>query len=271
MRKLIAIVIVVGAAAWAAAAASGDGGPSPGVSYGWEGVTTPNGRARYVALPAGRDTVVAVVRTQGGRVVRFRSLRGAYGVPLVAFDGTAGGLTHDGKTLALATFAPPQSRAVTRFALISTRTLRLRQMVTLRGSYAFDALSPDARTLYVIEYVSPQASNRYRVRAYDVGAGRLLTRAIADRRSRATTMRGSPATRAESADGRWAYTLYAGGHHPFIHALDTVGRAAVCIDLPWRGSQDRLFRLRLTTSADGAKLVLLTRKGRTVLAVKAPR
>jgi MYXO-CTERM domain-containing protein len=34
-----------------------------------------------------------------------------------------------------------------------------------------------------------------------------------------------------SVDGRWAYTLYT-GDEPFIHALDTEGRTAVCIDVP---------------------------------------
>jgi hypothetical protein len=35
----------------------------------------------------------------------------------------------------------------------------------------------------------------------------------------------------QSPDGRWAYTLYA-SDEPFIHALDTANRTAVCIDLP---------------------------------------
>jgi hypothetical protein len=46
-------------------------------------------------------------------------------------------------------------------------------------------------------------------------------------------MRGMLITRAASPDGRFAYTLYAGaGEHRFIHALDTVGRTAHCIDFP---------------------------------------
>ncbi len=39
-------------------------------------------------------------------------------------------------------------------------------------------------------------------------------------------------TRATSPDGGWEYTLYdGGGAHPFIHALDVVEGATVCIDL----------------------------------------
>ena len=45
-------------------------------------------------------------------------------------------------------------------------------------------------------------------------------------------MRGMPVTRTTSPDGRWAFTLYDNlGEQPFIHALDTVGRTARCIDL----------------------------------------
>jgi hypothetical protein len=45
-------------------------------------------------------------------------------------------------------------------------------------------------------------------------------------------MRGQPLSRATGSSGRWAYTLYDGaGAEPFIHALDTTGRTARCIDL----------------------------------------
>jgi hypothetical protein len=49
-----------------------------------------------------------------------------------------------------------------------------------------------------------------------------------------------------TADGRWAYTLYARqGRAPFVHALDTVKREAYCTDLPLRLSQQRQMTLRL--------------------------
>ena len=62
-------------------------------------------------------------------------------------------------------------------------------------------------------------------------------------------MEGLPLTRAISPDGRWAYTLYDGAqthrngveHEPFIHALDTVGQRAVCIDLPQLADLQRRF------------------------------
>jgi hypothetical protein len=43
---------------------------------------------------------------------------------------------------------------------------------------------------------------------------------------------GLPITREASSGARWAYTLYDGaGGHPFVHALETTGRTAACIDL----------------------------------------
>jgi hypothetical protein len=75
-------------------------------------------------------------------------------------------------------------------------------------------------------------TNHYEVRAYDLRARRLTTRPVIDPREPDEKMQGLPISRVMSADGRWAYTLYMRpGEAPFIHALDTQGRTAACIDL----------------------------------------
>lgn len=271
MRRFrLTLAVLVAATAWAAVAASGDGGPSPGVSWGWNGVLARDGQVRYVSLPTARDSVLAVVRVRDGRVLNFRSLRGAFGVPLVAYDGTGGGLSRDGRRLVLAqqTFAGSPR---TRFLVLGTRRLQIKATVTLEGAFSYDALSPDASTLYLIQHLPGGDNTRYQVRAYDLRAGRLLTRVIVDPKEPDERMSGQPLRRLESADGRWAYTLYTSpGSHPFIHALDTVKRTAVCIDLDWHGSQDGLWRMRLVPSRDGRQLRLVAPKGRVVLSVKAP-
>jgi hypothetical protein len=257
-KRFGAVVAAVAAAGFAAAAVGAAGGPSPGVQVGWDGLTAPNGKVRYVALVAGRVTVLAKVRVRGGRVVQYGYVKGYYGIPQVAFDGSTDGLTRDGRTLVLALASNTQTvgpRAVSRFALVGTRRLRLRGMVTLRGAFSFDALSPDGKTMYLIEYFSQYT--RYRVRAYDLAAGRLLTRVIFDFRLGKRSMRGQPLTRARAPGGAWVYTLYTRqGATPFVHALDAVRRRAVCIDLPWKGSQQKLWRLRMTVSPDGKRILL---------------
>src|SRR3990170_390615 len=120
-RAITAAVVLALAAGWAAAGAAGDGGPSPGVSWGWDGVAALDGKIRYVTLPSGKTTTVAVVRVDGGRVVRYGSIPGSFGVPLVAYDGSAGGLAHDGRTLVLSTFAGPSPQASTRLAVLDAR------------------------------------------------------------------------------------------------------------------------------------------------------
>lgn len=255
------------AAAVTATAAAADGGPSPGVATGWDGVLAPGGKIRYVAVPGGgARTVVEAVRVRGGRVESFAVIRGIYGVPMVTYGGQAGGLSHDGKTLVLST---QPGAPVSRFAFVSTKTFRVRQVVTLRGTFSFDALSPDAGKLYLIEYVDPQNVNHYRVRAYDLQRQRLLAGAIVDRREPGEKMRGQPVRRVTGAGGRWVYTLYTRqGAGPFVHALDSEKGEAVCLDLPWHGSQNALWRMRMRLSADGSKLVLRG-KGRTIV-VRTP-
>jgi hypothetical protein len=234
-------------------AAAADGGPSPGVSTGWNGVLSRNGQVRYVAVTTGPNTVVEAVAVLGGRVLRWTTIQGAFGIPAVAFDGSSGGLSHDGRTLVLSSFpTAPGSGSWTRFAFLKARNLQLKSTVALKGSFSFDALSPDASTLYVIQYTSAQDYTQYRVRAYDLVGRQLLPDAIVDRREPDEQMHGGPVTRLTTSDGRWAYTLYARQTDaPFIHALDTVERKAYCIDLPLEYELQRQMGMRLRLHGTG--------------------
>jgi hypothetical protein len=242
---------------------------SPGLIQGWTGVTVPGLPFRYVTLPSRSSTVLAQVRRSSGRVWGFRSFDGVWGIPQVANDGTAGGLSRDGKVVVLAQWDPRgRLRPTSRFLLVSTRSFRVWPRVTLKGDFAFDALSPGGRTLYLIEHVSASDLTRYRVRAYDLATRRLLPRVVADRRQAGWTMQGYPVTRAASSDARWVYTLYQQpGGSPFVHALDAVSRTAVCVGIPWRGNQDILWSVRLRVDQHAPRLLLETRRGRTLFAI----
>jgi hypothetical protein len=264
MLKLIAFALVP-LALLTGTAAAGKGGPAPGVITGWDGTVDASSAVRYVAMPAATTTAVAAVRTSDGRILRYSTIRGAFGIPLVSFDGTAEGISRDGKTLVLADLGVNQGQ--THFAVLSTATLRLKKAVTLPGYWAYDALSPDGRTLYATEYLGTGANPRYNVRAVSLVTGKPVGGAIVDTREPDEDMNGSPWARARSANGAWAYTLYAKPNGTgFVHALDTARRRAFCVDLPWRTSLQRLSAVRLSL-ADGGRSLELAKPGGNRLAV----
>jgi hypothetical protein len=269
MRRLWIAAAAIGVAtAWAAAEAAGDGGPSPGVMQGGGGVVSSTGKVRYVALPAESTTIVETVRVRGGAVWNFRIVKGHYGIPYVTNRGDAGGLSRDGRLLVLSDAVGAGLRNVSRFVMLRTKSLRTAGQIVLKGDFSYDALSPDASTLYLIQHISARDYTRYRVRAYDLGANRLLQRVIVDRKEPKEVMRGYPITRVTSADGSWVYTLYAGGTVPFVHALDTAHRQAVCLDVRWKGSQNALWHVRMSLSRDGSTIFL--RDKRHSVAVPVP-
>ena len=228
-----------------AGTATADGLPVLGVDVGATGVASAARDTRYVTLPAGSRTIVARVDPSGGRVLASRSVNGTFTIPAVAYDGSAGGLSADGRTLVLIEPRTSFPRARTTFRVLAAPQLRPRRVVKLRGDFSFDAISPHGTFMYLIQYTVPTDPSRYLVRAYDLHTYRLLSSPVVDPRELTDKMRGSPLTRASSPDGRWAYTLYDGaGGTPFIHALDTTRRTARCIDLDTLTGTD-LSQLRL--------------------------
>lgn len=251
---LICVAPVIAAAALGVSGASANGSPySPGLTYGWDGVRASTDPVRYVTLGTSRETIVVAIRVRGGRVMRSRPLRGFFGIPLVAYDGTAGGLSGDRRSLVVAGYGPlPGDVGTTGFAVLDAKTLRPRRLLELRGSWSYDAISPDGGLLYLVEHLSAGKNPRYRVRVYDLEANRLLPKAVVDRVEAEAVMRGQPVTRLGSGDGRWAYTLYARPRQePFVHALDTARREAFCIDLPLGLAQPKQMNLRLRLARDG--------------------
>jgi hypothetical protein len=258
-RSILSVAVLVAAfvAAIVPAAARADGLPVLGIDVGSTGVASSSDRARYVTIPAGSGTIVEQIAQHGGQVLAWRSLRGTFTIPAVAYDGSAGGLSADGTTLVLIEPRTSFPRATTKLVILSSNGLKVQRVVKLQGDFSFDAVSPKGSWLYFIHYVSPNDPTRYLVQAYDVLRGRLLAKPIIDPDEPGEKMRGNPLSRTMSADGRWAYTLYDGaGATPFVHALDTVGRTAHCIDLDGIASRTDLWQLRLGIDRDGKQLVV---------------
>ena len=90
-----------------------------------------------------------------------------------------------------------------------------------------------------------------------------MLRPIVDPREPDEPMGGRPLTRTTSTDGRWAYTLYERpGEAPFVHALDTTGRTARCIDLDWLRAPRQLAGVRLVLG-DGGHVIDVVSRGVT--------
>ena len=245
MKTLLALIL----AALAAAPAALADGPPQYAALGGSGVASPNGAVHYVAVPAGSNRTMLETVGSDGSIWNWPSFAGSWGVPTINYQ-KFGGLSRDGRTLFLEStrFGSPTS-----FLVVDTKRLRVRDRFTLRGNFSYDALSPDASRLYLIQRVDETNYSRYIVRAYDLRGHRLLPGRIADRTQKSWVMEGDPVTRTETPGGRWVYTFYSNPNgYPFIHALDTVRGVAHCIGIPWASpDQGALWNVVLSPTRNG--------------------
>ena len=229
-------------AAAALALASAAYGAYPG-TYAQPGVL-----ASILVANSGDGTAVS-------RGAQSIALQGAYGIPTLITTGTQLGLSHDRSQLVLQSMNQKRSS----FVVLRTRDLSVVQTISLKGSFAFDALSPNGRTLYLIEHRSADLQH-YVVRAYDLTTQTLRPGRIADKTQKSWVMQGWPTSRVATNDGRWVYTLYTNpGGFPFVHALDTVRGVAHCVGMAWEGSQNPLYHYRL--GINGSRLLVMRGDG----------
>jgi hypothetical protein len=260
-----AAIAVLGLPSTAAA-----GGKLPAEGVAANPVSAPGGGGlEYTTTSARRHTVVREQLPATGQAVRRLRLRGTFTVPAVAYDGSPSGLSADGRTLVLIKPRARGPRTGTTFAVIDIKTMRLRRHIHLRGDFSFDAISRGGRIAYLVQYLSPRDVTKYAVRAYDMRARRLFRAPVVDKSEPEEDMSGIPLARVSDPQGRWAYTLYDGAEHPFVHALDTARRTAVCIDLDdvrsLRGAGLELSGNRLTVStARGTRAVIDTTTKRVI-------
>lgn len=254
-RRLLRFLVLALAAGLAVATTSaakemGATGAAHGV------VTEQDGTSyRYVTLnPQAKPalTIVERIDMRDGAVDRWWYLRGSYVIPAVAFDGSAGGLSADGNTLALVNFSrryPPPS---TKLAILNTavylrhprrpgqhRPRHAIHYLNLHGHFTFQAISPNGSKLYLRHYRTRDRGSTYDRRSddfdlwvLDTHSGGLAPRPLTiDNGGR--SLAGLPISGTTSPDGRWAYALYDGDRRlPFLLALDTVSGRLIRVDLP---------------------------------------
>jgi DNA-binding beta-propeller fold protein YncE len=246
-------------------------------------------RAGLVILGgARRDRVgtAAAVRPDGGLI--YAVTGGSQLVRLDPADGaptrrtTIGGgwvpraVSADGRSCALSrTPATTRPSARARTALLVTTDDRQRNY-DLGGVVEPDAFTHDGTGLFILEWLPPDAPDRYRVRLLDLASGRvtpLLTRAKrAVPAGAEEEMRGDGRQAVLSPDRQLLYTLYThqpghrhtrdliagrpGGVHAFVHVLHLTERWAYCLDLPHPFGEGPAAGHAVAVSADGRRLAV---------------
>lgn len=266
---LLALAGSLAAAAPSAAKETGAVGAAQGI------VTKQDGTSyRYVTVnPQTKPalTVVERIDMSDGAIDRWWYLRGSYVIPAVAYDGSAGGLSAAGGTLALVNFSRRYPQPPTKVAILDTdvylrhprrpghrRPPHAIRYLNLRGRFAFQAISPSGSKLYLRHYrtrdrgsVHDRRSDDFDLWALDTGNGGLAPRPLTVSNSE-RQLAGLPISGTSSPDGRWAYALYDGDmHRPFLLALNTVTGRLLRVDLPGLGRlrNPYLLKLRLDSAA----------------------
>jgi hypothetical protein len=260
-RRLVCLVVL---ALFGAAPAALADGPQGGAVLGGGGAVNADGTLRFVTFGVGNKTLVQTLETEGGQPENSTILTGTWGIPSVT-PNSGGGISADGKTLVLGktTCCTPST-----FLVLNAKTLRPRKTITLKGSFFFDALSPDGSRLFLIQHRDATDLSHYVVRAYDLRTDRLQSGWVADKTQKNWVMQGYATIRTTSASGRWVYTLYQNpGGYPFVHALDTVRGVAHCIGLPFTGNQNSMWNVRLAVRDGGRTLGVGWRSGKRWLVV----
>jgi hypothetical protein len=194
----------------------------------------------FAAVSDGTRTTLTHLVVQPGFGGPETVIDGAWRLPTIGFDPTPVGVSANAAespnaaTVVLVEDVPAgTARTSSRFAILGhTPTGEpLSRIIELRGSFDYDAISPDGSSLYVVEHLAGQAEGRYQVRSVDLATGVLRDAIIADKRNIGEAMAGWPIAQVRRPDGV-VLTLYRGVEHPFIHALNTKEGWAICIDLP---------------------------------------
>jgi hypothetical protein len=215
------------------------------------GVTSPDWTTLYAVEQSAGTTIVRALDLATGRTVRETKVAGAYRLPLNTSDSVMGGLSPDGRWLAL---AGPAGSTQSTFVVLDTAFERQPRQVSLDGLFLFDGLNNSGGSLFLTESLGDDPSAKYLVRRYDLSQGALDPKVIVEKGEEDEPMSGVRRAAVASKQGDWLYSLYLDASHgPFIHALPLNDpQFAFCIDLPTDGKADSAKQARwsLLTSAD---------------------
>ncbi|MGH2472011.1 MAG: hypothetical protein ACRDG6_06365 [Candidatus Limnocylindria bacterium] len=211
-------------------------------------VASPDGSV-YYTLEGASPSTLSWIEAKTGRKITAVALPGSYAFADERTPGPSG-LSPNGRWLVLV----GEHDASSGFAVIDTALVKLAAVATVPGPFTYDAISNDGTSLYLIEEITPQTARDlglntpygYRVRVYDVPAGKLSETLVVDVKLASQTIANNAETRVDgimngiyqssvpSRDGKWNFSFYYNpSRGPFIHVLHLNSRSAYCIlDLP---------------------------------------
>src|SRR5690242_3695465 len=130
-------------------------------------------------------------------------LQHAYTLPNATSTGLPGGLSQNGRWLALQRYDLPDGAnfpTASHVVVVDTSTMRMAKRVDLDGFFDFDAISNDGVRLYVIQFVN---GKEYFVRVYDTRTGKLDPYAVVDKSEGGEAMAGLRLSGVATNNGGW--------------------------------------------------------------------
>jgi len=198
------------------------------------GLLSADGQHYFAAETDGRKTSLHAFDPKTGEEQTSLDLNGAWALSGVSGAGRWAALTR------LFDESEKQSWAATNewkteIRLLDTQTGELRDRIGLDGNFEVDALSTYGDSLFLIEYLPAVNPDHYQVRLFNLTTQTLQEGALVDKRAPDEVMAGERQDVVASRDGYWVYSLYRRAQHnsAFIHALNTMDKFTLCIDLPW--------------------------------------
>src|SRR5437016_9251036 len=134
----------------------------------------------YVVTQLTGSAQLKAIDPASGRTIAQTTIPSGYSLPNIAFQGPTAGISPNGQWLALTKSSP----SVTNFLVGSSSLGDSFKTIRVNGDFAFDALSNDGQSLYLIQKMKD--ANHYKVRAHYLDPWQ-------------------PDTMRLSSDGKWLY------------------------------------------------------------------
>ena len=122
------------------------------------GVTSPDWSTLYVAEQKDGKTTLRALDLATGQTLRATTIDGAYSLPMITPDSVMGGLSPNGRWLALTAGA---GRKQTQFVVLDTAFKQPPRQVALEGHFLFDGLNNGGTSLFLTESLGDDPAAKY--------------------------------------------------------------------------------------------------------------